>query len=186
MQKDCKEVIDYSLDFAVKDEHYNKIDTFFIAGDITNKGSKEEFDAFKEIYDYAADKGAKFLCTVAKGHDSITMGKKSLEYYKSLTNQETDFHIDSVAFKKSAEIWENHARRFHHPVERHSRVPEIERVQLSAEFFKRYVFHPRVAETSNTAVRMEMAIKPTTMAIATIRIGSSAFVKEAILRSISF
>lgn len=87
-----KEVIDYSLDFAVKDEHYNKIDTFFIAGDITNKGSKEEFDAFKEIYDYAADKGAKFLCTVAKGHDSITMGKKSLEYYKSLTNQETDFH----------------------------------------------------------------------------------------------
>ena len=87
-----KEVIDYSLDFAVKDEHYNKIDTFFIAGDITNKGSKEEFDAFKEIYDYAADKGAKLLCTVAKGHDSITMGKKSLEYYKSLTNQETDFH----------------------------------------------------------------------------------------------
>ena len=87
-----KEVIDYSLDFAEKDNHYNKIDTFFIAGDITNKGSKEEFDAFKEIYDYAADKGAKFLCTVAKGHDSITMGKKSLEYYKSLTNQETDFH----------------------------------------------------------------------------------------------
>ena len=87
-----KEVIDYSLDFAEKDKHYNKIDTFFIAGDITNKGSKEEFDAFKEIYDYAADKGAKILCTVAKGHDSITMGKKSLEYYKSLTNQETDFH----------------------------------------------------------------------------------------------
>ncbi len=87
-----KEVIDYSLDFAEKDEYYNKIDTFFIAGDITNKGSKEEFDAFKEIYDYGKSKGAKFLCTVAKGHDSITMGKKSLEYYKSLTNQETDFH----------------------------------------------------------------------------------------------
>lgn len=87
-----KEVIDYSLDFAAKDENYNKIDTFFIAGDITNKGSKDEFDAFKEIYDYGAEKGAKFLCTVANGHDSITMGKKSLEYYKSLTNQETDFH----------------------------------------------------------------------------------------------
>lgn len=87
-----KKVIDYSLDFALKDENYNKIDKFFIAGDITNKGSKEEFDAFKEIYDYGIEKGAEFLCTVAKGHDSITMGKKSLEYYKSLTNQETDFH----------------------------------------------------------------------------------------------
>lgn len=87
-----KKLIDYSLDFASKDERYNKIDTFFIVGDITNKGSKEEFDAFKEIYDYAVSKGQKMLCTVAKGHDSITMGKQSLEYYKSLTNQETDFH----------------------------------------------------------------------------------------------
>ena len=87
-----KKTIDYSLDFASKDENYNKIDVFLIAGDITNKGSKEEFDAFKEIYDYGREKGLSFLCTVAKGHDSITMGKKSLEYYKELTNQETDFH----------------------------------------------------------------------------------------------
>ena len=87
-----KDLIDYSLDYAAKDKDYNKIDSFFIAGDITNKGSKEEFDAFKELYDYGAQKGANFLCTVAKGHDSITMGKKSLEYYKSLTGQQTDFH----------------------------------------------------------------------------------------------
>ena len=87
-----KRAIDYSLDFAGRDEKYNKLDKFFIAGDITNKGSKEEFDAFKEVYDYGVEKGVGFLCTVAKGHDSITMGKKSLEYYKSLTNQETDFH----------------------------------------------------------------------------------------------
>ncbi len=90
--KRLKKVIDYSLDFASADKNYNKLDGFFIAGDITNKGSKEEFDAFKEIYDYAEEKGIKPLCTVAKGHDSITMGKKSLEYYKALTNQETDFH----------------------------------------------------------------------------------------------
>ena len=87
-----KKVIDFSLDFASKDEKYNKIDKFFIAGDITNEGTKAEFDAFKEIYDYGAEKGAHFLCTVAKGHDSITMGKKSLEYFTSLTGQETDFH----------------------------------------------------------------------------------------------
>lgn len=87
-----KHVIDYALDFASKDNNYNKIDSFFIAGDITNRGTKEEFEAFKELYDYGAQRGANFLCTVAKGHDSIAMGKKSLEYYKSLIGQETDFH----------------------------------------------------------------------------------------------
>ena len=87
-----KNTIDYSLAYAAENKTYNKIDSFFIAGDITNKGSKEEFDAFKELYDYGTQKGLNILCTVAKGHDSITMGKKSLEYYKSLTGQETDFH----------------------------------------------------------------------------------------------
>ena len=43
-----KEAIDYSLDYASRDESYKKIDKLFIAGDITNKGSKEEFDAFLE------------------------------------------------------------------------------------------------------------------------------------------
>lgn len=87
-----KKAIDYSLAFSGRAERYKKIDMFFIAGDITNKGKKEEFDAFKELYDYGTKKGLAFLCTVAKGHDSITLGKKSLEYYKTLTNQETDFH----------------------------------------------------------------------------------------------
>ena len=41
-----KKTIDYSLAFAEDDEKYKGIDRFFIAGDITNKGSKEEFDAF--------------------------------------------------------------------------------------------------------------------------------------------
>lgn len=87
-----KRTIDYSLKYAAENEYYNKIDKFFLAGDITNKGSEAEFDAFKEIYDYGAEKGVEILCTVAKGHDSITMGKKSLEYFTSLTGQKTDFH----------------------------------------------------------------------------------------------
>ena len=60
-----KKTIDYSLAFAEDDEKYKGIDRFFIAGDITNKGSKEEFDAFKELYDYGREKGIEFLCTVA-------------------------------------------------------------------------------------------------------------------------
>ena len=87
-----KKAIDYSLAFAQKAESYKKLDTFIIAGDTTNKGTKDEFAAFREIFDYASDKGLKLLCTVARGHDSITMKKKSLDYFKSITNQETDFH----------------------------------------------------------------------------------------------
>ena len=87
-----KEVIDYSLGFAAEAEGHKGIDALFVAGDITNRGTKAEFDAFGEIYNYGTKKGLKILCTVAKGHDSITMGKKSLGYFKSITNQETDFH----------------------------------------------------------------------------------------------
>ena len=87
-----KKAIDFSLAFAQKDDKYSKLDNFFIAGDITNKGTQAEFASFKEIYDEAKIKGLNMLCTVAKGHDSITMKKKSLAHYKSLTGQETDFH----------------------------------------------------------------------------------------------
>ncbi len=87
-----KKAIDFSLSFAQKDEKYSRLDNFVIAGDITNKGKADEFASFKEIYDETKRKGLNMLCTVAKGHDSITMKKKSLTHYKSLTGQETDFH----------------------------------------------------------------------------------------------
>lgn len=87
-----KKAIDYSLTFAKNDKNYNSLDKFFIAGDITNKGKADEFQAFKDIFDETKKKGLNMLCTVAKGHDSITMKKKSLIHYKGLTHQETDFH----------------------------------------------------------------------------------------------
>ncbi len=87
-----KKLIDYSLDYASKNENYKKIDCFFVAGDITNRGTAEEFAAFKEIFDYATEKKQKLLCTVAKGHDSIAQKKKSLSIYKGITGMEPDFH----------------------------------------------------------------------------------------------
>ena len=87
-----KKAIDYSLAFASDNKNYSELDAFLIAGDITNKGTEAEFSAFKEIFDLAAARGLKLLCTVAKGHDSITMKKKSLPHFRSLTKQETDFH----------------------------------------------------------------------------------------------
>ncbi len=88
-----KKAVDLSFAFAENNSVYKELDAFLIAGDITDKGRKEEFDAFKTIYDYATGKGTRMLCVVAKGHDSISMGKKSLAYYNSLTDQQTDFHV---------------------------------------------------------------------------------------------
>jgi len=90
--KRLKKAVDLSFAFAEKDKIYKKLEAFLIAGDITDKGRKEEFDAFKLIYDYVTEKDTEVLCVVAKGHDSINMGKKSLDYYRTLTNQPTDFH----------------------------------------------------------------------------------------------
>lgn len=90
--KRLKKAVDTGFSFAENDMHYRKLDAFFVAGDITDKGRAEEFDAFKHIYDYVTGKGTQMLCVVAKGHDSISMGKKSLEYYETLTNQPSDFH----------------------------------------------------------------------------------------------
>ena len=46
--------------------------------------------------------------------------------------------------------------------------------------------YPSEDDTLNTAIRIAMATKPTTPAMATIRIGSRALVKEVMLRSMSF
>ena len=52
-----KKTVVYSLDFASKCERYKNIDSFFIAGDITNKGSKEEFDAISRLAKVYCERG---------------------------------------------------------------------------------------------------------------------------------
>ena len=71
-----KHVIDYALDFASKDNNYNKIDSFFIAGDITNRGTKEEFEAFKEALRLRCSKGCKFPLYRCKGTRFHSNGKE--------------------------------------------------------------------------------------------------------------
>ena len=47
-------------------------------------------------------------------------------------------------------------------------------------------FYPIALDMLNTAIRMATATKPTTAAMVTMRIGSSAFVNVVMLRSMSF
>ena len=87
-----KKAIDYSLNYAENDEKYKKLDTILMVGDFTDHGRPDEFDAFGEIFRYSLEKGAPVLSIVAHGHECFTLKKKSLDYFRSVTKQEPDFH----------------------------------------------------------------------------------------------
>lgn len=87
-----KKAVDFSLGFAQNDENYKKLDTILMVGDFTDHGRPDEFDAFGEIFRYSAEKGTPILSIVAHGHECFTLKKRSLAYFRGLTNQETDFH----------------------------------------------------------------------------------------------
>ena len=87
-----KKAIDFSLKLAQKDVNYKKLDVILMAGDFTDHGRPDEFDAFGQLVKYAKEKGTEILSIVARGHECITLKKKSLDYFRKTTNQETDFH----------------------------------------------------------------------------------------------
>ena len=94
----------------------------------------------------------------------------------------------AIAHHRRAKIGKDRSGRLERPVVGSDRTPQPERIHLPRDFLDR-AFHadyPMEEETLNTAIRMAMATKPTTPAIATIRIGSRALVKDAMLRSMSF
>lgn len=88
-----KKAIDFSLDLSREDEYHKKLDAMLMAGDFTDHGTAEEFEAFGQLYNYASERGTPLLSIVARGHECVTMKKKSLSCFKRITGQETDFHI---------------------------------------------------------------------------------------------
>ncbi len=87
-----KKAIDFSLNFSQKSEKHQILDAVLMAGDFTDHGRPDEFDAFGQIFNYAQEKGTSLLSIVARGHECITLKKKSLDYFRKTTGQETDFH----------------------------------------------------------------------------------------------
>ncbi len=78
---------------AEADDDYKRVDAFLFNGDMTNQGKAYQYQAFT-AYTKANLKGdTKCLGIVAKSHDSNTMKKEALEYFKKVSGQETtDYH----------------------------------------------------------------------------------------------
>jgi hypothetical protein len=72
---------------------YDKLDAVLICGDLTNDGTKSEFDKFAKAINESVREGTQFLGVVAKNHDGYVMNRKELRsYYKSVTGNDADFH----------------------------------------------------------------------------------------------
>ena len=72
---------------------YQKLDAFLVVGDLTNDGTKAEFDKFQNTVNGALRPETKFLGVVAKNHDGYEMSRKEMRaYYTSLSGNDADFH----------------------------------------------------------------------------------------------
>ena len=81
----------YSI--AGEDAAYSALDAVLVAGDLTNDGTKPEFDNFSNAVFGSLREGTKFLGVVAKNHDGYQMKREELRaYYKSVTGNNADFN----------------------------------------------------------------------------------------------
>ncbi len=83
-----------AYDVAEADPTYTGLDALLIAGDLTNDGTKTEFDKFWNAVDGSLRDGTRFLGVVAKNHDGYEMKRAELRgNYKNLTGNDADFHV---------------------------------------------------------------------------------------------
>ena len=91
-QRICK-MMELAYGIADADPVYNKVDALVIAGDLTNDGTKDEFDKFGAAVKGSLRDETQFLGVVAKNHDGYEMKRTELrDYFKNLMGIDADFH----------------------------------------------------------------------------------------------
>ncbi|MCR5042437.1 MAG: metallophosphoesterase [Clostridia bacterium] len=83
------------LGYAVADADasYGALDAVLIAGDLTDNGRKDQFNAFAAALRSGLRDGTRFLGVTAKNHDGYTMSRREVhDYYTALTGNSADFH----------------------------------------------------------------------------------------------
>lgn len=109
-----KKAIAFSYETAESDANYNKLDAVLFAGDLTDNGRDDQFEAFESTVKGAIKDGTEILAIVAKGHDSSTNGKKSTEWCSRITGKDSDFHtvingFHFIGISTSKNEGENHS-----------------------------------------------------------------------------
>ena len=87
-------MIDLGYSAAESDPHYKTLDALVIAGDLTNDGTKTEFEKFTAAVNGSLKAETRFLGVVAKNHDGYKMRRAKMRgVYSSLTGNDADFHV---------------------------------------------------------------------------------------------
>lgn len=78
---------------ADADPNYQNIDALLVAGDLTDDGTKTEFEKFQTAINAALRPETAFLAVVAKNHDGYELSREELrDFYKQLSGNDADFH----------------------------------------------------------------------------------------------
>lgn len=88
-----EKVLEMSYAAASKDASHPTLDLFLEVGDLTNRGTESEFEAYRQTIQGAIRPETQFLAVIPKGHDGIP-GKQVLKYFSDLMlgGGNTDFH----------------------------------------------------------------------------------------------
>ena len=87
-------MLDLAYRIADSDPAYTALDAVLIAGDLTNDGTKTEFDKFTAALNGAKREDTRFLGVVAKNHDGYEMPRAEMrDYYTKDTGNDPDFHV---------------------------------------------------------------------------------------------
>ncbi len=84
------------LAYSVSDSDpaYKGLDAFLVVGDLTNDGTKDQFDRFAAAVNGSIREGTRFLGVAAKNHDGYEMRRKDMRaYYTQVTGNDPDFNV---------------------------------------------------------------------------------------------
>ena len=87
-------MMELAYSIADADPQYNAVDAVLIAGDLTDRGTKDAFDKFGAAVSGALREGTRFLGGRPNNHDDYEMKRQELRaYYSSVTGNDPDFHV---------------------------------------------------------------------------------------------
>lgn len=79
---------------AAQDSKHPQVDALLIAGDVTNDGTKSEFEKLKKTVYGALKDETRFLAIAAKNHDGYDMKRSEVrDTIASITGNDADFHV---------------------------------------------------------------------------------------------
>lgn len=89
-----KKMMNYAYRTAAEDKKHPTVDALLLAGDVTNDGTKTEFDKLKKTLDSSLKENTRLLAIAAKNHDGYHMSRtKERAEISSITGLNADFHL---------------------------------------------------------------------------------------------